>query len=71
MNGLMNRLGSRRTLFILGPVVGLLMFAATVKMVSVFVGRSEYREPYRIASATVDQTPRAEGQAAEKADAES
>jgi cytochrome bd-type quinol oxidase subunit 1 len=71
MNGLINRLGSRRTLFILGPVVGLLMFAATVKMVSVFVNRSEYKEPYRTASAPVDQTPRTAGLAAEKADAES
>jgi cytochrome bd ubiquinol oxidase subunit I len=66
MNGVMNR----KLLFVLGPVVALLMFAGTVKMVSVFVNRSEYKEPYRAPSATVDPTPRTEGLAAEKAAAE-
>jgi len=38
-----------------------------VKMVSVFVSRSEYKEPYRTPAAAVDATPRAGGVAAEKA----
>ena len=67
MNGLMNR----KLLFVLGPVAALVMFAATVQIVSMFVSRSEYKEPYRAPSATVDPTPRAEGLAAEKAAAES
>ena len=33
---------NRKLLFILGPVVALVMFAGTVKVVSVFVNRSEY-----------------------------
>src|SRR3990170_1590469 len=59
----------RRLLFVLGPVAALLMFAGTVKMVSVVVSR-EYRAPYRAPSATVDLTPRAEGLAAERVEAE-
>jgi cytochrome d ubiquinol oxidase subunit I len=66
MNGVMNR----KVLFVLGPVAALLMFAAAAKMVSLLLSR-EYREPYRAPSATVDSTPRAQGMAAEKADAES
>ncbi len=65
MNGVMNR----KLLFLLGPITVLVMFAATVQMASWLLGR-EYREPYRTPSAAVDPTPRAEGLAAEKADAE-
>ena len=67
MNGVM---ANRKLLFVLGPVAALVMFGATVKMVSVFLDR-EYRAPYRApAAAAVDPTPRAEGIAAEKAGAE-
>jgi cytochrome d ubiquinol oxidase subunit I len=59
-------LKNRKVLFLLGPVLGLLMFAATVKMVSVVLSR-EYRDPYRAPAATVDQTPRATGLADEAA----
>src|SRR5512145_1089849 len=65
MNGVMNR----KLLFLLGPITVLVMFAATVQMASWLLGR-EYKEPYRTPSAAVDPTPRAEGLAAEKADAE-
>jgi cytochrome bd-type quinol oxidase subunit 1 len=66
----MNAVMNRKLLIILGPVAGLLMFAATVKMVSSVLS-GEYREPYRVPAATVDPTPRTEGVAAEKAAAES
>jgi cytochrome d ubiquinol oxidase subunit I len=66
----MNAAKSRRLLFFLGPVAGIVMFAGAVWMASLLVNR-EYKEPYRAPSATVDQTPRAEGLAAEKAEAES
>jgi cytochrome d ubiquinol oxidase subunit I len=46
------------------------MFAATVKLVSVVLSR-EYKAPYRASSAEIERTPRAEGIAAEKGDAES
>ena len=46
------------------------MFIAVVWMASIFVGKNEYREPYRTPAATADTTPRAEGLAAEKAEAE-
>jgi cytochrome bd-type quinol oxidase subunit 1 len=65
MNGLMNR----KLLFVLGPVTGLVMFAAVVLVVSQLVSR-EYREPYRAPAATVDETPRVDGLAAESAAAE-
>jgi cytochrome d ubiquinol oxidase subunit I len=51
---------NRKLLVLLGPVLGLLMFAGTVKMVSMVLSR-EYKEPYRAPAATVDQTPRATG----------
>lgn len=57
---------NRKLLVLLGPVLGLLMFAATVKMVSVVMSR-EYKEPYRAPAATVDATPRATGVADEAA----
>ena len=62
----MNALKNRKVLILLGPVLGLLMFAATVKMVSVVMSR-EYRDPYRAPQGTVDQTPRATGVADEAA----
>ncbi len=61
---------NRKLLLILGPIAALVMFGVTVKMVSVFVSRNEYREPYRAPAATAEQTPRAEGLAAEKAEAD-
>jgi len=60
---------NRKLLFVLGPVVALVMFAATAKMVSVVLDR-EYRAPYRAPSASVDTTPREQGMAAEQAEAE-
>ena len=63
-------LKNRKLLFFLGPVVALVMFAATVKLVSVFVSRNEYKEPYRVSAAATDATPRTEGVAKEQADAE-
>jgi cytochrome bd ubiquinol oxidase subunit I len=60
---------NRKLLFILGPVAAIVMFAVTVKMVSVFLDR-EYKAPYRAPAAAVDPTPRAEGINAEKAEAD-
>jgi hypothetical protein len=60
----MNAMKNRKLLVLLGPVLGLVMFAATVKMASSLMSR-EYKDPYRAPSATVDQTPRAAGQADE------
>jgi cytochrome d ubiquinol oxidase subunit I len=60
---------NRKLLVLLGPVTALVMFGATIKMASSLLDR-EYKEPYRAPAATVDPTPRAEGLAAEKADAE-
>ena len=57
---------NRKLLVLLGPIAGLVMFAATVKMASSLLSR-EYKEPYRAPAATVDQTPRAAGLAAEAA----
>src|SRR5688500_7932312 len=66
MNGIMNR----KMLFVFGPLLGLVMFGLVVMTVSRLVG-GEYKEPYRAPTAAVDPTPRAEGLAAERADAES
>jgi cytochrome d ubiquinol oxidase subunit I len=60
----------RKLLIILGPVLALVMFAGTVKMVSLVLSR-EYKEPYGAPSATVDATPRAQGLAAEKSEVDS
>jgi cytochrome d ubiquinol oxidase subunit I len=57
---------NRKLLVLLGPVAVLVMFAGTVKMASWLMSR-EYKEPYGAPSATVDPTPRAAGQADEKA----
>ena len=65
MNGAMNR----KLLFVLGPITGVVMFAAVV-LIATFLTNREYREPYRAPAATVDATPRAEGLVAEAADAE-
>ena len=65
MNGAINR----RVLFVLGPITGLVMFGVVVMVVTTLLNR-EYREPYRAPVATVDPTPRAEGLAAERAEAE-
>ncbi len=62
---------NRKLLVLLGPVAGIVMFVAVVWMASVFVGRNEYKEPYRAPAASADSTPRAEGVAAEQAAAES
>ena len=68
-NGVMNGAMNRKLLFIFGPVTGLVMFAAVMWMASQLLNR-EYREPYRAPSAAVDATPRTQGLAAERADAE-
>ena len=65
MNGVMNR----KLLFVLGPVTGLVMFAAVV-LIATFLTNREYKEPYRAPSAIVDPTPRAQGLGAERAAAE-
>ena len=65
MNGLM----SRKLLFVLGPVTALVMFGGVVMVVSMLLNR-EYREPYRAPTTITDPTPRAEGLAAEQAEAE-
>ena len=65
-----NTVVNRKLLFLLGPVLALVMFLGTVKLVSVFVNRNEYKEPYRAAAATVETTPRAAGLAAEQTEAE-
>ena len=65
----MNAMKNRKLLVLLGPVLGLLMFAAAVKMASVLMS-TEYKEPYGAPTATADPTPRTEGAAADKADAE-
>src|SRR5829696_10355611 len=64
----MNVLKNRKLLVLLGPVLGLVMFAATAKMASRLMN-SEYRDAYRTPAATVDQTPRDAGEAAEAANA--
>ena len=68
-NGVMNGAMNRKVLFLLGPVVGIAMFAGVAWMASQLMSR-EYRDPYRAPTATVDVTPRVEGLAAEKAAAE-
>jgi cytochrome bd-type quinol oxidase subunit 1 len=62
----MNR---KKLLFVLGPVTGVAMFVAVVG-IATFLTNREYREPYRAPAAAVDQTPRVEGLAEERAAAE-
>ena len=61
---------NRKLLFLVGPIAGIVMFVAVVWIATVFVSHNEYRDQYRAPAATVDQTPRAEGVAAEQAAAE-
>ncbi|MBA2257480.1 MAG: cytochrome ubiquinol oxidase subunit I [Acidobacteria bacterium] len=61
---------NRKLLFVLGPITALLMFGGVVLVVSQLLSR-EYKEPYRAPAVTADPTPRAEGVAAERAEAES
>jgi cytochrome bd-type quinol oxidase subunit 1 len=65
----MNGITNRKLLFVLGPVTGLVMFAAVV-ITATYLTNREYREPYRAPAASVDPTPRVEGLAAERAAAE-
>jgi cytochrome bd-type quinol oxidase subunit 1 len=60
---------SRKLLFVIGPVMGLLMFGAVV-VIATFLTNREYRDPYRAPVAVVDPTPRAQGIEAEAAAAE-
>jgi cytochrome d ubiquinol oxidase subunit I len=60
----------RKLGIVLGPVLGLVMFAAVVWMASRFVNSYEYKDAYRPPAATVDVTPRAAGMAAEASAAE-
>jgi cytochrome bd-type quinol oxidase subunit 1 len=60
---------NRKQLVLIGPILVLVMFAGVVKMVSTLMSH-EYKEPYRASSATTDRTPRAQGLADEKAEAE-
>jgi cytochrome bd-type quinol oxidase subunit 1 len=65
----MNGVLSRRLLFVLGPVTGVVMFIGVV-MIATFLTNREYREPYRAPAAIVDPTPRVDGLAAERTEAE-
>jgi cytochrome bd-type quinol oxidase subunit 1 len=62
----MNR---NKLLVFVGPIAVLVMFAATVQMASLLMSR-EYKQPYGAPAAAADPTPRAQGLAAEQADAE-
>ena len=69
-NGVLNGAMNRKVLFLLGPVAGIAMFVGAIWIASTLVNR-EYKDPYRAPAETVDATPRVQGIAAEKADAES
>lgn len=60
---------NRKLLILLGPIAVLVMFAGVVKMASVLMSQ-EYKQPYGSSSATAEATPRVQGLAAEKADAD-
>jgi len=60
---------NRRLLPLAGLLAVLVMFGGVVKMASVLMS-TEYKEPYGSTSAAVDNTPRVQGLAAEKSDAE-
>ncbi len=66
---LITALKNRKMLVVLGPVLGIVMFGASVKMASVLMS-TEYKEPYGAPAATADPTPRVQGLAADKEDAE-
>ncbi len=65
----MNAATNRKLLILLGPVTALVMFAGAYYMASWLLSR-EYQEPYRAPAAAVDLTPRVEGLAEERAEAE-
>lgn len=65
----MNFAMNRKRLALIGPILVLLMFGGVVKMASMLM-KQEYKEPYRASSATADATPRAQGLADEKAEAD-
>jgi cytochrome bd ubiquinol oxidase subunit I len=60
---------NRKLAILLGPVAALVMFGGAVWMASVLMNR-EYQQPHRAPDAVVDATPRAEGLAAEQAEAD-
>src|ERR1043165_9165836 len=60
---------NRKSLFIFGPVTGVVMFAAVIWMASQLMNR-EYKEPYRAPASVADATPREAGVNAERAAAE-
>ena len=60
---------NRKLPILLTPVAGLVIFVVVVLMAT-FLTNREYKEPYRVPDAIVDATPRAEGLAAESAEAE-
>jgi cytochrome bd-type quinol oxidase subunit 1 len=69
-DGAGKRATSRKLGIVFGPVLGLVMFGVVVWMASRFVNSYEYKDAYRAPAAAVDVTPRVEGVAAEKAEAE-
>jgi len=69
-DGVAKGAGVRKLGIVLGPVLGLVMFAAVVWVASRFVNEYEYKDAYRPPAASVDVTPRAAGEAAEAAEAE-
>jgi cytochrome d ubiquinol oxidase subunit I len=68
-NGVMNGGMNRKLLFVLGPLTGVVMFAAVVLIATLLTNR-EYRDPYRAPTAAAEATPRVEGLSAERAEAE-
>ncbi len=66
----MNGATQRKLLLLFGPVAGIAMFVLVVWVAMSFVSHNEYRDTYRAPAAAADQTPRAEGVAAEQAAAE-
>lgn len=65
----MNFVMNRKRLVLVGPILVLVMFAGVAKMVSMVMSQ-EYRDPYRVPPAATDTTPREQGVAAEKAEAD-
>jgi cytochrome bd-type quinol oxidase subunit 1 len=62
---------NRRLRVLLGPVAALVIFAATVKTVSVFVSHNESNAPATTAAATAASAPSAEGSAVQQPGADS
>jgi cytochrome bd-type quinol oxidase subunit 1 len=65
----MNPGAKRKLLFVVGPLTGVVMFAAVV-ILATFLTNREYEAPYRAPAVTADSTPRAAGLADEQAEAE-